>query len=203
MSYPHRVRVSRPSVVATAEARATVTGEQVSRRRVVLDLPIVPVARLRELLEGELVRRGFRPEAEADAAPAGGTRLVRERDGLREVFDPAASEVTTTATMTEEVRELVRAHAESQREAEAAADRAARRRSAQLQDRLHAPREAAARRLAETDAARERELNEVAAHVYVEALKEKAATLGEVEAVREQATPGTGEVVVEIRVRVE
>lgn len=187
MSYPHRVKIA-------VSIRESIRGRQESRRAIVLDPVVLPQERLREMLLEELGRRGFRED--------GGGSLVRRRGEAVESVDPrtlvATSAIESEGTL-HEARDVV---VDSQRKdggPEARAARAHTERTLREGGRKRFERELSAR-VEAAGIELERELNEAIARVCADAVREKAATLGEVSDVREERN-GT-ELLVEIKVKV-
>lgn len=159
-----------------------------------LDPVVLTRERLGAMLLEELERRGFRQQIDGS--------LERRRGDAVESVDPgtlmARATIESEGTLHED-REVVVGSRRKDGGAEARAARASTERTLRMRGRKRFERELSAR----VDAAGvelERELNEAIARVYVEAIREKAATLGEVRDVREERVGN--ELVLQIQVMV-
>lgn len=155
---------------------------------------MVPEQRGRELLADALMRRGFRRGADG--------RLERQKDGLAEVFDPATLEVTTRAA------EERTAEAEAQQEVSSGRSKIGARRKRAVENGIKESlrrqeqaklRADLAKRLAQTDEARRKELEDAAVDAMAEALQEKARQLGEVTSVESTRTETEFTLVIKIK----
>src|SRR5262249_47200221 len=90
------MKASRPYKITTEppmHGGARITAEDHVETR--LDLPaVLPPERMSGLLQAELGRRHFTPNADGD--------MERERDGVRVVVDPDTGDVTISAQMDED-----------------------------------------------------------------------------------------------------
>jgi hypothetical protein len=153
-------------------------------------LPILAPKSMAELLGAELERRGFRRQ---------GSLAIREKDGVEITVDLSAGSVTARATAEKEVTaELERSANVENREAGTEMLRA------RVQNELEAVVETERTRLGEEVLAKlERklvdlraELDEVTSRVLAEALKVRAAEIGQIEQIVESPD---GEVTIKVR----
>lgn len=182
MSYPHRIKVA-------ASVQERVRGRQESRRTIVLDPVVLPRERLSEMLLAELRRRGFNEQSDG--------ALERRRGNAVERVDPQ----TLVATSAIETEGAIAGSREgfADSKADVAHVRARMEQTIREGAQTYFERELAAR-VEAAGAEMERELHEAIARVYVEAVQEKAAALGEVASVREERSGS--ELLLEIRVKV-
>lgn len=182
MSYPRRIKVA-------ASIQERVRSRQETRRTIVLDPVVDSHDRLRERLLDELRRRGFLEQADG--------ALERRRGNALERVDPQ----TLVATSAIESETTIVGAREDFVDTKESVPLARARMEANIREggTAYFERELSAR-VEAAGAEMERELNEAIARVYVEAVREKAATLGEVASVREDRAGS--ELVLQITVKV-
>jgi hypothetical protein len=150
-------------------------------------LEILPPEVMAQLLRAELEKRGFESEGE---------ELVREQDGVRVTDDPATGTVTVHAEAAEEVelkdgkdskrvREATKKELQKELEGKAGAHRE--KLQSQVTDRLEA-------QLGDI----RKELHQAVNRVTAEALKQKAAQLGQIKEMTEDAQSGSMTIVLEV-----
>ncbi len=190
MSRAYRVRV-RESLRHTVRAE-----DHVSTSLELLE--ILPCEEMADLLRQELIRRGFQEEGQA---------LVRREDGLTIEVDPATGSVTARAEIAEEVEH----HGEREGVADTDWGSSGRESTeAALRERL---REELKARAARGDAGVQKkateilegalvdlrgELDQVVNRVTAEALKRKAASLGQIKQMTEDPEAGSLTIVLEV-----
>jgi hypothetical protein len=158
-------------------------------------LPILARERMREILAAELAVRGFTREGE---------KASREDDGVRVSVDLATGRVTAEASTTEEVVvEGQDVAVVGDRTKQEAATRQARARlQAELERKIdrreRQMQEEATKRLEGRLRDLRGEMDQVVNRVTIEALKERAAQLGEIEELHEDAA--TGELTIKVKV---
>jgi FtsH ternary system domain X5 len=190
MSRAYRVRV-RESL------RQVVRGEdRVSTTLEILE--ILPCEEMAELLREELLRRGFEAKGEA---------LVRGGDGLVIEVDPGSGEVTVRSELSEDysVEREMQGYADEDRgkAARKATEDALRK---QLQQKLEEGAEAKAAEIRKKATARleseleglKAELDQVVNRVTADALKRKAARIGQIKEVTEDPRDGSLTIVLEV-----
>jgi hypothetical protein len=189
MSRAYRIRV-RESVTRVVKAHDRVTTQ-------LEVLEILPPEQMGELLAQELEARGFERE---------GNVLVREQDGITVTVDPAAGTVTVSAEGSEEVALETEqegrayddsgAHAarvrkdlqeQAKKDLEAQEHRETERLQGKITDQLEA-------QLADL----RRELDQAVNRVTAEALKRKAAQMGQIKELTEDPESGSLTIVVEV-----
>ena len=161
-------------------------------------LEILPCEAMAELLAAELIKRGFE---EKDG------RLVRGGDGVIVEVDPASGEVTVRSELAEEYategelqgygdedhgeagRKAAEAHLREQLRERLAAG--AKRKEAEVRDRATARLEAGLQGL-------KAELDQVVNRVTAEALKRKAAQIGQIKQMTEDPQEGSLTIVLEV-----
>ncbi|MEK6236601.1 MAG: hypothetical protein N2C14_17980 [Planctomycetales bacterium] len=189
MSRAYRIRVSE---TLTRILRAK---DHVSTQLEILE--ILPQDQMAELLEKELVERGFERDGE---------RLVREHDGVSVVVEPKTGTVTTQAETSEEV------DVKGNRETRVYDENTSRRKEIQedLRDQLRRDldkkadgkeqelQRAATERLEDELLDLRGELDQAVNRVTAEALKRKAASIGQIKEMTEDPESGSLTIVVEV-----
>ena len=173
-------------VVVNEQLRRHVQAEDGVRAKLEV-LPILPTERMGELLGAELGARGFVRE--------GDKAVRREKDGVTIAVDLRTGALDVTASASQDVNltaERVAVVDEDRREREQAALRTAAR--DELERKAGSQQEALARRVAEQVEGRladlRVELDEAVNRVTAAALKERAAQLGTIEEIHEDAATG-------------
>jgi hypothetical protein len=158
-------------------------------------LPILARERMREILAAELGARGFARD---------GDHAVREQDGVRVSVDLGTGRVTAEVSTTQEVvmeGSDVATAAQPNKE-DAAAGRMRERLRSQLERKLDRRekemQEEATQRLEGRLRDLRGEMDQVVSRVTIDALKERAAQLGEIEELHEDAS--TGELTIKVKV---
>lgn len=157
-------------------------------------LGILPSERMAELLEAELVARGFKREGDV---------LVRvcEEDGVQIQIDPSDGTVTVQLAQEEEIA-LQRERTASVVDAETGKARLSASVRASLEreadHRREEIQEQVTKRLEKAFADAQQELDEVVNRVTADALKERAGQLGEIKEIHEDGESGS----ITIRVKV-
>jgi hypothetical protein len=189
MSRAYRIRV-RESVTRVVKAH-----DRISTQLEVLE--ILPSGQMGELLAQELEKRGFERQ---------GAVLVREQDGVRVTVDPATGTVTVHAEGAEEVELEAEREGRSYDDAGPHAAQVKKELQAQARKELeaHAQRETARLQGQVTDrlegqlADLRRELDQAVNRVTAEALKRKAAQMGQIKELTEDPQSGSLTIVVEV-----
>ena len=189
MSRAYRIRV-RESLTRVVRAH-----DRVSTQLEVLE--ILPADQMGELLAQELEKRGFRREGDV---------VVREKDGVTITVDPATGSVTVSVEGSEQVEleaekegrayDDAGSHAarvrkdlqeQAKKELEALAQRETERLQSQITDQLEAQL-----------GGLRKELDQAVNRVTAEALKRKAAQMGEIKELTEDPQSGSLTIVVEV-----
>jgi hypothetical protein len=189
MSRAYRIRV-RESVKRVVSAR-----DRISTQLEILE--ILPAEQMGELLTQELEKRGFQRRGDV---------VVREEHGITITVDPATGSVTVQAEGSEEVELQAEKEGRSHDEAGAHAARVKKELQAQARKELEeqATQETARVQSQITDRLEgqlgdlRRELDEAVNRVTAEALKRKAAQMGEIKELTEDAETGSLTIVVEV-----
>lgn len=190
MSRAYRIRVSE------SLRRVIRASDHVSTQLELLD--ILPADETAELLTTELTARGF---------AAGDDGLVREADGIRITIDPHTGNVTVTAESSEDVN--LKREAETYiYEEEGRAARKSAREDLQKQAQRELESEASRKQQELQQAATDRleaelqdlqgELNTAVNRVTAEALKQKAARIGQIKELTEDPASGSMTIVLEV-----
>jgi hypothetical protein len=201
LSYPYRVVVSR-------SVETTVNAKDKSTQKVSLTT-ILPEKAMKDLLKDALVKRGWK---EKEGEPG---KLEREKDGMHQTIDLATLTVETEVSVTEKIKKEksveVVGDAYRKDDIETEKDRLRARAGAELEKQLavsddekdekkRALERAIAEKLSGSDEERKKDLNETLLEVYAEALKKKAASLGNVTSVKEERKDGGREYELTIKV---
>jgi hypothetical protein len=189
MSRAYRIRV-RESVKRVVTAR-----DRISTQLEILE--ILPVEQMGELLAQELEKRGFQRRANV---------VVREEHGITITVDLATGSVTVQAEGSEEVELQAEKEGRSHDEAGAHAARIKKELQEQARKELEeqATQETARLQSRITDRLEgqlsdlRRELDQAVNRVTAEALKRKAAQMGEIKELTEDAETGSLTIVVEV-----
>jgi hypothetical protein len=189
MSRAYRIRV-RESLTRVVRAH-----DRVSTQLEVLE--ILPADQMGELLAQELEKRGFERD---------GTVLVREKDGVTVTVDPVTGSVTVSAEGSQEVdletekegrayddagAHAARVRKDLQEQAKKDLEEQAQRETERLQSEITDELEAQLGDL-------RRELDQAVNRVTAEALKRRAAQLGEIKELTEDPESGSLTIVVEV-----
>lgn len=172
--------MSRGYRVVWETASRTVTASDHLKISVSL-LGILPEEEMVELLREELSQDGW--SREKDGA------MERRKGGVRARLEPEGKEISITA----EEQERVSARSSSRDAAERTADKLAEQAEASLKERV-------TRTLTQAEPDIRARLGEAVQRVYVRALKKKAASLGQIESMKEENHPdGEFEMVIKIK----
>jgi hypothetical protein len=160
-------------------------------------LQILPPEVMARLLRAELEKRGFKSE---------GDELVREQDGVVVTVDPATGTVTVHAEAAEEVElkgeRTTWAGDEGGRDAKRAREAAKRDLQRELEGKAGSHREKLQSQVTDRLEAQlgdlRKELNQAVNRVTAEALKQKAAQLGQIKEMTEDPQSGSMTIVLEV-----
>jgi hypothetical protein len=195
MSRAYRIRVRESIQVRDHQKRTVRAEDQVSSQLELLE--ILPRQQMAELLRAELLRRGFAEK---------GTSLVRHDKGVTVTVEPEAGTITVEAEACEQMqvegeksRDVIEPSArtrkqvqdELRQELQKDLDKQVKQKAAQLQSKVTGKLEG---RLGDL----RQELNQAVNRVTAEALKRKAAQMGQIKEMTEDPQKGSLTIVLEV-----